>query len=379
MLLSLALGASLQTAITLVHAPIPEAEVVSVQVFFRAGSAYESASEAGVTHLVEHSLFRRGVPGSLDAEVERLGGRLDATTYRDLLRIWCTVPKEHALRAAEALRKALAPLSMNEAVLDAEKRMVLQELRLQSMDNERVVFDLLWQSLGGKGPYARPTGGMAETVQALGLPRVLEWSQRCLHRRGMALVVSGATSAEEAARIRDMFDNLPDGEGLIEPPTWPSDVSSYSIARTEGVLGVGLRAPPPTTIHPYAAWMVAWEVLAGSDGVARQAGLTCRAKLDPTGAGTLAVLLFSNASEDAISTLLRSSGAKNPTDAQITVARSIVAARWAKTLTLPEERGFWEGAMRLWGGPPPQDLLQAVQRCAPEEVRAVLQSIGGEG
>jgi len=376
-LLSLAAIALAQTPIVLVRAPIAGAETVSIQVFFRVGSAYELGTEAGVTHLMEHLLFRRGTPGSLDRDVERLGGRLEATTHRDLLRIWCTVPKERALKAAEAIRQAVAPLSADKADVETEKRLVLQELRLQTLDMERVVLDLLWQRSAEGSGYALPTGGRAETIQALMPQAAFDWSRRALSRERTTLVLGGSASLEDAARIRALFDDLPSGDAVSEqPPAWP-DAGGYSMARMGDVIGVGFRAPSPKDPRAYAAWMVAWEVLAGADGAARRAGLMCRPRLDATGAGTLAALLFRGTSEQGVAQFLRSGDAGNPSDALIASARSTVEARWSATLAKPEERGFWEGAMRVWGGPPPQEVLEAVRRCTADEVRAVLRSLGG--
>ncbi len=376
MLLSLAAIACAQTPIALVRAPIPGAETVSIQVFFRIGSAYESEADAGVTHLVEHLLFRRGEPGSLDRDIERLGGRLEATTHRDLLRIWCTVPKEHTLRGAEVMRQSVAPLAATQPDIDAEKRMVLQELRLQSLDVQRAVLDLLWQSRARNSGFALPTGGTAEAIQNLSPTTVVEWSRRALSRERMVLVVSGSASTEDAARIRALFDDLPTGDTTsVGAPAW-REAGGYSMASMNDILGVGFRSPSPTDVHAYAAWMIAWEVLAGADGAARRAGLVCRPRLDPTGTGTLAALLFLGAQQDKVSQFLRSTDARSPSDALVAAARSTVESRWEATLARPEERGFWEGAMRVWGGPAPAEILEAVRRCTADEVRAVLRSLG---
>lgn len=376
MLLPLAAIVCAQAPIALVRAPIPDAETVSIQVFFRVGSAYESEADAGVTHLVEHLLFRRGQPGSLDRDIELLGGRLEATTYRDLLRVWCTVPKEHALRAAEVMRRSVAPIAPEQTDIEAERRMVLQELGLQRLDTQRAVLDLLWQSIARDSGYALPTGGATEAIQILSPTTVAEWSQRALGRERMALVVSGSASLEEADRIRALFDDLPAGDASsLEAPAW-RESGGYSMAGVNEVLGVGFRAPSPTDARAYVAWMIAWEVLAGTDGAAHRTGLLCRPRLDPTGAGTLAALLFRGASEEKVLQFLRSSDARNPSDALVAAARSTVEARWKTTLARPEERGFWEGAMRLWGGPAPVEILEAARRCTADEVRAVLRSLG---
>lgn len=377
MLLPLTAFVCAQPAVPLIHAPIKDSTTVSIQAFFTVGSAYESEEQAGVTHLVEHLLFRRGDPGSLDREIERLGGRLEATTHRDLLRVWCTVPKENALQAALVVRRAVAPLTADEAVVAAEKRLILQELQLQSLNPEQAVLDRLWQGLAPGTAFALPTGGRPEAVQNLERQYVWDWARRMLSLERFTLVISGAISADDLSRVRTLFEDLPRGDnGSAQRPLWQVE-GGYARASLEEVLGIAFRGPSPAEARQYAAWMVAWEVLGSASGLARRAGLTCRARLDPTGAGTLAALMFSSATQEDVDKFLNGGEVRSPSETDIARARAAVEARWEATLARPEGRGFWEGALRLWGGPPPSELLESVRQCSPDEVRAVLRSLGG--
>jgi hypothetical protein len=373
----LAALACAQTPVSWIYAPVEDAETASIQAFFKVGSAYEADEHAGVTHLVEHLLFRRGDPGSLDREVERLGGRLEATTHRDLLRVWCTVPKENVVHAARVLRQAVAPLSADEAAIEAEKRLLLQELKLQSLNPEQAALDSLWGRLASGTTYALPTGGRAEAVQRLEPQFVLDWGRRMLSRERFTLVLCGSVSAYDVSRIRELFEDLPPSDTRpAEPPTWQV-ADRYIHESVSDIFGVAFRAPSPGQTRAYAAWMVAWEVLGGVDGLARRAGFICRARLDPTGAGTLGALVFSHAAHPKVEQFLESDDVRSPSEAVIAGARSTVVARWQAMLAKPEERAFWEGALRLWGAPPPSEILEILRRSTPDEVRAVLRSLGG--
>lgn len=377
MLLPLVAFVCAQPPVPLIYAPIKDSATASIQAFFKVGSAFEPEKQAGVTHLVEHLLFRRGDPGSLDGEIERLGGRLEATTHRDLLRVWCTVPKENALQAAFVVRRAVAPLTADEAAVAAEKRLILQELQLQSLNPEQALLDRLWQGLAPGTAFALPTGGRPEAVQGLESQEVLDWARRMLSIERFTLVLSGSVSAEDLSRVRELFEDLPPGDsGSSQRPPWQPS-SGYAQASMEDIIGVAFRAPSPADTRQYAAWMLAWEVVGGAGGLARRAGLICRARLDPTGAGTLAALMFSGATQEDVEKFLNSAEVRNPSEADIARARAAVEARWEATLARPEGRGFWEGALRLWGGPPPSELLESVRRCSSDEVRAVLRSLGG--
>src|ERR1041384_5499280 len=86
---------------------LPYTKAVSVSLFVGAGSRYEDDDLAGVSHFLEHMLFkgteRRPTPREIAETIEGVGGIMNAGTDRELTVYWCKVPSAHFERAFDVL------------------------------------------------------------------------------------------------------------------------------------------------------------------------------------------------------------------------------------------------------------------------------------
>ena len=108
-------------------------EVVALQLWVQAGARDETTSELGLAHYLEHLLFKGTItrpPGFIDREVEGVGGRMNAGTSLDYTYYHILLPARRALAGIETLADISVNASLDETVLEREKRVVLEELRL---------------------------------------------------------------------------------------------------------------------------------------------------------------------------------------------------------------------------------------------------------
>ena len=109
------------------------ADVAAVQLWVRAGARDETASELGLAHYLEHMLFK-GTPtrtaGFVDREIERVGGRINAGTSLDYTFYHAVLPASRAAATVRLLADIAVNATLDETVLDNEKRIVLEEMRL---------------------------------------------------------------------------------------------------------------------------------------------------------------------------------------------------------------------------------------------------------
>ena len=110
-------------------------KVASIQLWVMVGSADEEARERGISHLLEHMAFkgtdRRGV-GKIAAEVEALGGEINAYTSWDETVYYITAPSHSVSQALDILTDAVLKPKIDQSELEKEKLVVLEEL----MDSE---------------------------------------------------------------------------------------------------------------------------------------------------------------------------------------------------------------------------------------------------
>ena len=137
---------------------MPHTRSVSVGIFIGAGSRYESDEIAGVSHFLEHILFKgtKRWPTARDVSeaIEGVGGIMNASTDREMTVFWCKVARPHFDRALSVLVDMMLNPLLDPAEIDKEREVVLEELRMvndyPTNRVELLIDEALWpdQSMG---------------------------------------------------------------------------------------------------------------------------------------------------------------------------------------------------------------------------------------
>lgn len=203
------------------------ADIVAVQLWVRAGARDEAEAENGVSHFVEHLLFKgtptRG-PGTIDRQIAELGGEINAATSHDFTYYHLVLPARHLDTALEIVADVAANAAFDPAEIERERLVILEEIRRQH-DNPRAS---LWRSLAHthytRHPYRRPVLGTPETIRALDRERLLAYYRRYYVPNNMTLVLAGSLDrAAVLARVEQALAPLaprplPEARIAPEPP-----------------------------------------------------------------------------------------------------------------------------------------------------------------
>ena len=133
-----------------------------------AGSRDEQAAEAGVTHFIEHLLFKgTGRYSALEiAEIfDGLGGELNAATSREHTLVYARVPDHHLETAMDVMGDMVFAPSFDE--LDAEREVVLEEIAMYDDAPQELVHDLISEAVFGDHPLGRPVIGTADVISSI--------------------------------------------------------------------------------------------------------------------------------------------------------------------------------------------------------------------
>lgn len=201
---------------------IPGVRSVAVGVWVRQGSAHESDEDAGVSHMLEHMVFKgteRRTAVQIALALEGLGGSLDAYTSREHTSYQARVLDEHLPEALDVLADlVLAPL-LREPDLALEREVVLEEIAQVEDTPDDLVFELHNERLWRGHPYGRSILGTKESVAAVTAARLAE-----LHAEryvGANLIVAGAGNVEHedfAGRVEGLFGRVATGSGSARLP-----------------------------------------------------------------------------------------------------------------------------------------------------------------
>ena len=215
----------LPSGMRVVTQEMPGARSASIALFVPVGSRHETDAQAGLSHFLEHLVFKgtRGFPeaGSLSQLVEGVGGSVNASTDRELTVFGAKVPAERADVALQAISElALHPL-LRRADLSAEKPVIVDEIRMYIDSPSDHVFTLFDGLLYGRHPLGREIAGSIGSVRRATHAGVVgHW--RAAYRPGrMVLAAAGALRHEDVVRTAAEWHAdgpPPDGSPAARPP-----------------------------------------------------------------------------------------------------------------------------------------------------------------
>jgi predicted Zn-dependent peptidase len=133
-----------------------------------AGSRDEEAGEAGVTHFIEHLLFKgTGAYSAVEiAEIfDGLGGELNAATSREHTLVYARVPDHHLETAMDVMGDMVFAPTF--ADLDSEREVVLEEIAMYEDAPQDLVHDLIAEAVFGDHPLGRPVIGTADVISSI--------------------------------------------------------------------------------------------------------------------------------------------------------------------------------------------------------------------
>jgi zinc protease len=168
--------------------------IVTTVLCYGAGARTEREDEAGVSHFLEHMMFkgsRKYAKGAIDLETARLGGSNNAFTGHDHTAYWFELASDRweTALAIEADRMRHVALAGHE--FDAEREVVLEELAQGEDDPWMVLMRRVEAALFPRHPYGRPIIGYVDTLRRATPDSLRDYHRRNYHPANALLVVAG--------------------------------------------------------------------------------------------------------------------------------------------------------------------------------------------
>jgi len=194
--------------------------VVAVITWYRVGARNEREDEAGVSHFLEHMMFKgsRGYgKGEVDRITTELGGSNNAFTGYDHTAYWFELASDRWERALEIEADRMRHLNLDPTEFDAEREVVLEELAMGNDDPWRRLSQLAQAALFMRHPYRRPIIGHADALRGMEVGGMRDYYRRFYHPGNATLVVCGDIRPRRAlAAVREHFAGIPAGPGYAE-------------------------------------------------------------------------------------------------------------------------------------------------------------------
>ena len=246
----------LNNGLTLVLLPTQLAPVVAIQAWVSVGSADESIKQAGLSHVMEHMLFkgteRRGV-GDIAREIELAGGEINAWTSRDSTVFHVVMPSRYADVGIDVLSDALTNSRFDAEELSREREVILEEIRQGNDEPLRALAQSMFAGAFHGHPYAKPVIGTPESVSKFRRSDLVGFRERWYRASNTAVVVAGNFEPEDMRRrIERHFADLPEGPAPRRPSRANKAVKRQTAhletaAVSQSHLALSFCAPPIDT------------------------------------------------------------------------------------------------------------------------------------
>ncbi len=207
----------LDNGLRIITATMPQTQAVSVSIFVGTGSRYEAASQSGISHFVEHMLFKGTYqrPTGLDIAkaIEGLGGYLNAGTDKETTQYWVRVPRPHFAEALDVLADLFLHSRFEPAEIDRERLVIIEEIISLFDSPADWVHQINAELLYGDHPLGRDIAGTVETVSQIQRADMLAYTVTQYVPNNLVIAVAGNLTHEEAvAAIMQHFGDLVPGQ-----------------------------------------------------------------------------------------------------------------------------------------------------------------------
>lgn len=210
---------TLGNGIRVVTESMPRVETVSCGVWVGTGARNETAEVNGVAHLLEHMAFKgtaRRNAQDIVEEIESVGGHLNAYTSREQTAYYAKVLKENTGLALDILSDILQHSTFDDAELERERTVVIQEIGQAHDTPDDRIFDYFQMAAFPDQPLGRPVLGGVDTVGTMPRETIMKHMQSGYG--GDRMVVAAAGNLEHdtfVALAEKLFDSIPP-QGLVE-------------------------------------------------------------------------------------------------------------------------------------------------------------------
>lgn len=248
---------TLHNGLRLLTAPMPGMRSASITFFFTVGSRHEENALAGVSHFIEHMLFKgtQHYPTArlISEAIEGVGGTFNGSTGKELTIYSARVPGEHLSTVMHVIADMLRRPLFDTTEIEKERNVILEELSSTFDEPQEWVSLLIDQAMWPALPLGRDDAGYKETVERLQRQQMLDYLDEYYRPNSLIIAVAGNI---DQVQVRDMTQDLFGNWESRQQRAWteslpPRDASPVILVNKEteqanlclGTLGIAHTSP----------------------------------------------------------------------------------------------------------------------------------------
>lgn len=201
----------LKNGLTVIEVPSSDAESVVVDFFIKTGSRSESEVESGISHFLEHFLFKgtKKYPSALEIStlIDSIGGEMNANTGKEHTQFYIKAASKHLSLIFEVLTDMIQAPLFNEAELEREKGVIVEEINMYKDTPMYDIENILEQQMWPKDALGRDIAGTKESVVKFTPQMFRAYMKKHYQLPNMILGVSGKYNKKELWSLIEKYWN----------------------------------------------------------------------------------------------------------------------------------------------------------------------------
>ena len=196
----------LDNGLTLVTESMPQVRSVAVGVWLRRGSRHESPEQSGISHFIEHMVFKgteRRSASQIAEEMDAIGGQTDAFTTKEYASFYAQVLDEHLPQVLDLLADILLNPRFDQVEIERERKVIFQEFKMVEDTPDDLAHELFQESFWPNHPLGRPILGRRKTVKGFSREDLVAFFRSTYIPANLVVAAAGNLETE---RVADLVD-----------------------------------------------------------------------------------------------------------------------------------------------------------------------------
>ena len=203
---------TLDNGLRVITATMPHTQAVCISLFIGVGSRYEAEAQAGISHFIEHLLFK-GTPKrptalELSQVIEGVGGILNGGTDKELTVYWCKVALSHLPLALDVLVDMLLRSKFDPQDIERERQVIIEEINMSKDSPSQQVHLLIDELLWPDHPLGRDIAGSKQSITGITRDTMLDYlSGQYLPNNTVVVITGNIQHQEMVATVSQALSN----------------------------------------------------------------------------------------------------------------------------------------------------------------------------
>ncbi len=185
-----------------------QTEGLAIGIFVKTGSSKESSKQNGISHFIEHMLFKgteKRTAYQIAEEMESMGVNINAFTSKEITAYYTVAVKDCAEHCMEMLSDMFFNSTFTAENLEKEKSVVLEEIKMCLDDPTDVCLEALSTAVYGKSGYGAPVLGTVKTVKSFTKEMIVDYMQQHYIPQNIVVSIAGNTTEEQAMALTKKY------------------------------------------------------------------------------------------------------------------------------------------------------------------------------